>query len=203
VLATVTGALTLAGAFAEAAGLTEGELTWIVPAVFTAAWAVGALTVAVAISDGWAGLPGSASAGAAHPRATSAAPRAIRRFIIASLSCGSNVFNGYRTSRQRKTGREALAGTFEQEAQGRRPMQVRYAPEPSAPSGGRQQHENEENRERPGGRVRSGRAGGRALLLRHPGVGRSRHSVRSAGLRRASLLHRGSDEDEQRRERAR
>ena len=82
VLATVTGALTLAGAFAEAAGLTEGELTCAVPAVFTAAWAVGALTVAVAMSDGWAGLPGSASAGAALPRATSAAPRAIRRFMI-------------------------------------------------------------------------------------------------------------------------
>jgi ABC-type sulfate transport system permease component len=58
VLATVTGALTFAGAFAEAAGFTDGELTWEVtcavpvPAVSTAAWAGGALTVALGISDG-------------------------------------------------------------------------------------------------------------------------------------------------------
>jgi hypothetical protein len=190
VLATVTGAFTLAGAFAAADGPADGALTCAVPAVLTAAWAVGALTAALAMSDGWAGLPGCPSAGAAHPSATTAAPRAIRRFMIVPLFLAVRTFQGRcRTSRQRKTGRKALAGTFEQEAQGRRPVQVRVAPEPSVPAGGRQQEESERNRKESRGCARSGRACGHVLVLRQPRVGRRRGRRRihaAGGLRQAN-----------------
>jgi hypothetical protein len=105
VLATVTGALTLAGALADAAGSVPADISRLDPVAFTAGSSPDAFRVAVAVesSVGWAGLPGSASAGPAHPSATRAAPSARIRFItVYSFLALRERSDCCRTSRQQR-----------------------------------------------------------------------------------------------------